>query len=68
MAIQRNMMDVVNLFMECGADPTIANAHGFNCLHIAVREGLLEITKLLHKLEVVGAKAMYAISYTKNEN
>ena len=41
------MLDVVDLFLQCGADPTIPNVHGFTCLHVAARVGLLDMTKLL---------------------
>ena len=47
MAVERNMLDVIELFMQCGGDPTIQNCHGFTCLHIAAREGLVDMTKLL---------------------
>ena len=47
MAVERNMLDVIDMFMQCGGDPTIQNIHGFTCLHVAAREGLLDMTKLL---------------------
>jgi ankyrin repeat protein len=33
--------------MEYGGDPTIKNKSGFTALHIAAREGKVEIAKLL---------------------
>ena len=47
MAVSRNMLDIVDIFLQCGADATIPNVHGFTSLHIAAREGLLDMTKLL---------------------
>ena len=47
MAVERNMIDIMDLFLQCGGDPTIQNQHGFTCLHISVREGQLDMTKFL---------------------
>jgi ankyrin repeat protein len=41
------MIDIVNLFMDYGGDPTIRNKVGFTSLHIAARDGRVEIVKLL---------------------
>ena len=46
-AVEKNMLDVVELFLEHGADPTIQNKNGFTTLHIAAKEGLLDMCKLL---------------------
>ena len=41
------MLDIVDLFIQCGADATIENKNGFTCLHIAAKEGYLDMCKLL---------------------
>lgn len=46
-AVEKNMIDVVNLFMDYGGDPTIKNKVGFTALHVASRDGRAEIVKLL---------------------
>ena len=46
-ATEKNMIDVVDMFLSYGGDPTIKNKAGFTCLHIAAREGRAEIVKLL---------------------
>ena len=42
-----NLLEVVEIFFHFGADGTIQNKNGFTCMHIAAREGLLEMCKLL---------------------
>ena len=46
-ATEKNMIDVVDMFLSYGGDPTLKNKAGFTCLHIAAREGRAEIVKLL---------------------
>ena len=46
-AVEKNMLDVVELFLEHSADPSKQNKNGFTCLHIAAREGLVDMCKLL---------------------
>lgn len=46
-AVEKNMIGVLDLFIQYGGDPTIKNKSGFTCLHIAAREGRAEIVKLL---------------------
>jgi ankyrin repeat protein len=46
-AVEKNLYDACSLFMNYGGDPTIKNKSGFSCLHIAARDGRLEIAKLL---------------------
>jgi ankyrin repeat protein len=41
------MIDVVDMFINYGGDPTIKNKLGFTSLHIAARDGRTEIVKLL---------------------
>lgn len=41
------MIDVVDMFINYGGDPTIKNKLGFTSLHIAARDGRVEIVKLL---------------------
>ena len=41
------MIDVVDMFINYGGDPTIKNKLGFTSLHIAARDGRIEIVKLL---------------------
>lgn len=41
------MIDVVDMFINYGGDPTIKNKTGFTSLHIAARDGRTEIVKLL---------------------
>ena len=47
MAVKLNMLDVIDRFLECGGDMTIQNKMGFTCLHIAAREGYVDMCKLL---------------------
>ena len=47
LATKLNMIDVVELFLQCGADPTVANKNGFTALHIAAREGYYDMCKML---------------------
>ena len=51
-ATQRNMIDVVKQLIQCGGDPEIKNQQGFTCLHIAAREGYVELVKLFVSLNV----------------
>jgi ankyrin repeat protein len=46
-ATEKNMIDVMQMFITYGGDPTVKNKAGFTCLHIAAREGRSEIVKLL---------------------
>lgn len=46
-ATEKNMIEVVDLFLSFGGDPTVKNKSGFTCLHIAARDGHVEIVKLL---------------------
>ena len=46
-AVEKNMIDAVQLFLRYGGDPTIKNKAGFSNLHIAARDGHLEIVKCL---------------------
>ena len=41
------MVDVVDMFLGFGGDPTAKNKSGFTCLHIAARNGYKNIVKLL---------------------
>lgn len=46
-AVEKNMIDIVDLFLQCGADGTIQNKNGFTLLHVAAKEGLTDMCKLL---------------------
>ena len=46
-ATEKNMLDVIDLFLQCGGDPSIPNKNGFTCLHIAAKMGFLDMCKLL---------------------
>ena len=43
MAVERNMLSVVDLMAKYHADPTIQNHNGFTVLHIAARDGLTQM-------------------------
>lgn len=48
MACERNMIRVVtNMIEKYGGDPSIQNKYGFTALHIAAKEGYLDLTKVL---------------------
>ena len=47
MATAKNQLEVIDIFFTFGAEGTIQNKNGFTCLHIAAREGLLDMCKLL---------------------
>ena len=40
------MIDIVDMFLTYGGDPTIKNKSGFTCLHLAARDGRTDIVKL----------------------
>ena len=46
-ATELNMLETIDIFFQHGADGTIQNKNGFTSLHIAAREGLLDMCKLL---------------------
>jgi ankyrin repeat protein len=46
-ATEKNMIDIIDKFIYFGGDPTVKNKAGFTALHIAAREGKIEIVKLL---------------------
>ena len=46
-ATEKNMIDIVDKFISYGGDPTIKNKAGFTSLHVAARDGRVEIVKLL---------------------
>ncbi len=47
LATERNMLDVIEMMLKAHSDVSIKNANGFTCLHIAAKEGLLEMCKRL---------------------
>ena len=48
LAAERNMIQTITKFMDgCGGNPEIKNQMGFTCLHIAARNGHLELVKIL---------------------
>ena len=46
-AVEKNMIDIVDMFIQCGGDATIQNKNGFTCLHVAAKLGYLDMCKLL---------------------
>ena len=46
-AAERNLMQVMEMFIDLGGDITEKNNQGFTCLHIAAREGHNDMVKLL---------------------
>ena len=46
-AVELNMLNVIDMFFQHGADGTVQNKNGFTCLHIAAREGFTDMCKLL---------------------
>ena len=46
-AVERNMIEMMDLFIQCGGDPAIPNKHGFTCLHVAAKAGLVDMCKFL---------------------
>ena len=51
-AAEKNMFKILDQFMNCGGDPEIKNQLGFSCVHIAAREGHVEIIKLMKAKDV----------------
>ena len=47
MATALNHLEIIDIFFTHGAEGTIQNKNGFTCLHLAAREGLLDMCKLL---------------------
>lgn len=56
------MIDVVDLFINYGGDPTIKNKAGFTSLHIAARDGRTEIVKML----LAKGKIIYSLKSINN--
>jgi len=52
MAVDRNMVDVVEMFSKCELDLTIVNSTGFTVLHIAARNGYFEMCEILLELGI----------------
>ena len=46
-ATDHNQLNIIELLLDKGGNPSIQNKCGFTCLHIAARNGFLEMTKLL---------------------
>ena len=46
-AVEKNMLDVIDMFFQCGGDATIQNKNGFTTLHIAAKHGFVDMCKLL---------------------
>ena len=70
-AVQKNMIDVVDLLHAHQGDPSIANSNGFTCLHIAAKEGYLDMCR---KLITIGCdpnirdKYGFSAAYWAKEN
>ena len=47
LAAERNMIQIIQMFMMNGGNPEIKNQMGFTCLHIAARNGFLDLAKHL---------------------
>ena len=47
LAAEDNLVNIMELFLEKGGDPTIKNKWGFTWLHIAARSGFANMVKLL---------------------
>ena len=41
------MVDIMELFLNHNGDDTVKNSHDFTCLHIAAKEGYVELCQLL---------------------
>ena len=52
LATQVNMRQAVINLMNCGGDPEIINGAGFTCLHIAAREGHIDLVKHFIAMDV----------------
>ena len=52
LAAEKNMIEAVAKFLNCGGDPEIKNQNGFSCLHIAAREGHADLVKFLKAKDV----------------
>ena len=46
-AVENNSYEIVKILLDYGADPSVLNKSGMNCLHIAAKNGFLEISVLL---------------------
>ena len=46
-AAERNMIKVMEMFIDLGGDMTATNNRGFTCLHLACREGNTNMVKFL---------------------
>ena len=47
MAAEKNMADAIIKFKNKGGDIDIRNSNGFSCLHIAAKEGYVDLVKHL---------------------
>ena len=70
-AVSKNMIDIVDLFLGCDGDPTIPNSNGFTCLHIAAKEGYLDMCRKLISKGVdpnIRDKYGFSAAYWAKEN
>ena len=47
LAVEKNLLDVVEMFVENGCDLTLTNKYGYTGLHLAARAGLADMCSLL---------------------
>ena len=46
-AVEKNMIDVIEIFHAAGGDLSMPNKNGFTTLHLAAKHGYLDMCKLL---------------------
>ena len=46
-ATELNLLNIMDLFAQCGGDFTAENGNGWTCLHIAAKHGLEDMVKFL---------------------
>ena len=46
-AVEKNMLEMVEIFLKNGADGNVKNNQGYTVLHVAAKEGHVEMCELL---------------------
>ena len=72
LATERNMYKTVQKFLNNGGNPEFKNQMGFTCLHIAARNGYLELVKILRNysadIENIRDAHGFTASYWAHQN
>ena len=66
------MIQIVKIFLQCGGNPELRNQQGFTCLHIAARNGYVDLVKDLRSysadIEQIRDAYGFTASYWAHQN